>query len=299
MVHLRQLYMPVLTKGVLGGLWTALQMRSQGEASPPVVLTRAAGLVLRRGGMLLTGTILVETLFLIPGMGRLLVEAVFHRDAPVIGTIAAIIVGIALLSRFLGNLLLAALEESPPAKTETTKGAESVRALAIGGGVTVGLLFLLLLMPLLTSQDHRAIGTNVKFASPSADSWLGTDQLGRDAFSRVLHGGRNAALISLPMGLLALFVGFAMVVTRVMVARARIPELVYGIEGVLEGLVAVPWLVVGVLIQVVMGPDWPFLALAAILVPRALRVGWALGAGERPEVMHLAPIALRLVARSS
>ena len=84
-----------------------------------------------------------------------------------------------------------------------------------------------------------------------------------------------------------------------MLDRARIPELVYGIEGVLEGMVAVPWLVIGILIQSNWGAGWPFLALAVILVPRALRVGWALGAGAPLQVVHLATVALRLGAAST
>ena len=89
-----------------------------------------------------------------------------------------------------------------------------------------------------------------------------------------------------------------MVIARVMLDRTRAWSLIYGIEGVLEGMVAVPWLLIGVLIQVSLGGGWPFLALAAMLLPRALRVGWALGAGESLQVAQLAPVALRL-GRSS
>ena len=38
------------------------------------------------------------------------------------------------------------------------------------------------------------------------------------------------------------------------------------------------------------------MALTVILVPRALRVGWALGVGERLQVIHVAHTALRLGA---
>ena len=59
---------------------------------------------------------------------------------------------------------------------------------------------------------------------------------------------------------------------------------------------AIPWLVIGVLIQASLGGGWPFLALAAMLLPRALRAGWALGEGEGLHVNQLAPLALRLGA---
>ena len=93
-----------------------------------------------------------------------------------------------------------------------------------------------------------------------------------------------------------MLVAFPMVIARITLDRARSWALMYGIEGVLEGLVAVPWLVMGILIQASVGPGWPFLALAAIFVPRALRVGWAMGAGEGLQIAQLAPVALRLGA---
>ena len=89
-------------------------------------------------------------------------------------------------------------------------------------------------------------------------------------------------------------VGVPMVIARVVLDRSNTPGLVYGIEGALEGLVSVPWLVIGILIQANLGHGWPFVALAMMLVPRALRVGWALGAGERLQIAYLVPVALRI-----
>jgi len=294
--NILQLIWPIFTIGLVGGLWTALQMRSSEDTSPEVTLARALGLVLRHGGMLLSGVILLEILFAVPGLGRMLLQSVLQRDPAVLGVAAAIIIWIALLSRFFGNLLLAAVDGDPPARTEAIGGTESVPVLAIGSAVILGLLVLLLLMPILAPEDPQVGSLQERLTGPSTGHFFGTDRLGRDIFSRVLHGGRTAALIGLPMGLLALFIGFPMVIARVMLDRARMPELVSGIEGVLEGLVAVPWLVVGILVQTNLGPGWPFLALAIILIPRALRVGWELGAGERLQVMDLASVALRLGA---
>ena len=306
------LFMPVFTVGILGGLWIALEMRSREAASEILVLARALGLVLRHVGILLSGIILVEFVFALPGMGLLLANAARAQDIAVVGTAAAVFIWMALLSRFLGNLLLAAIDGTPPARTGASGGTESWPALAIGGGVTLGLLLLLFLAPPLAPQDPIMASITERLAPPfwvdakvvggleqPAGSWnhpLGTDRLGRDVLSRVLYGGRTAALIGLPMALLALLVGFPMVIARVMLDRTRAWSLIYGIEGVLEGMVAVPWLLIGVLIQVSLGGGWPFLALAAMLLSRALRVGWALGAGESLQVAQLAPVALRLGA---
>ena len=267
------LFMPVFTVGILGGLWIALEMRSREAASEILVLARALGLVLRHVGILLSGIILVEFVFALPGMGLLLANAARAQDIAVVGTAAAVFIWMALLSRFLGNLLLAAIDGTPPARTGASGGTESWPALAIGGGVTLVLLLLLFLAPPLAPQDPIMASITERLAPPfwvdakvvggleqPAGSWnhpLGTDRLGRDVLSRVLYGGRTAALIGLPMALLALLVGFPMVIARVMLDRTRAWSLIYGIEGVLEGMVAVPWLLIGVLIQVSLGGGWP------------------------------------------
>jgi peptide/nickel transport system permease protein len=55
--------------------------------------------------------------------------------------------------------------------------------------VLVGLLSLA--APYLTTHDPRAQDLGKKLQPPSREYPLGTDQLGRDVLSRVLHGGRN------------------------------------------------------------------------------------------------------------
>jgi peptide/nickel transport system permease protein len=42
-------------------------------------------------GRLFGGTVIIETIFLIPGMGRILIESIFHRDFPMIQAIIVII----------------------------------------------------------------------------------------------------------------------------------------------------------------------------------------------------------------
>ncbi|MGE5893554.1 MAG: ABC transporter permease [bacterium] len=79
--------------------------------------------------------------------------------------------------------------------------------LALSGGVIVLLLFLLALSaPLLTPYDPNEIDRNHILSSPNMHHWLGTDDLGRDVFSRMLSGSR----ISLMVGFVA--VGIALIV---------------------------------------------------------------------------------------
>ncbi len=56
--------------------------------------------------------------------------------------------------------------------------------------VAIALIAISLGAPLLTSQDPGAQDLAHRLARPSAQHWLGTDELGRDIYARVVYGGR-------------------------------------------------------------------------------------------------------------
>lgn len=56
---------------------------------------------------------------------------------------------------------------------------------------------LVILAPLIAPYDPAAQNIMGKFQGPSFAHWFGTDQLGRDVLSRILHGGRVTLLVSL------------------------------------------------------------------------------------------------------
>lgn len=78
----------------------------------------------------------------------------------------------------------------------------------LAGGCTIVLFFVILAVfaPFITNYDPGAIDMTAVFMPPSADHWFGTDELGRDVFSRIVYGSR----ISLFVGIVA--VGISVVV---------------------------------------------------------------------------------------
>ena len=78
--------------------------------------------------------------------------------------------------------------------------------MALIGGVTTLIMVLLVVIAPFISQDPMDQDLLNRFKPPSAAHWMGTDDLGRDMFARVLYGGR----ISLSVGLLAMGVSIGL-----------------------------------------------------------------------------------------
>lgn len=77
----------------------------------------------------------------------------------------------------------------------------------IGSAVFAFILLITLLAPVIAGYDPMARDIKNRFATPSAAHVFGTDQLGRDVFSRVLHGGRPILSASFTAVICALAVG--------------------------------------------------------------------------------------------
>ena len=75
----------------------------------------------------------------------------------------------------------------------------------IGGAVVVILLVVAMLADVLAPQSPIASDQTQTFARPSAEHPLGTDQLGRDMLSRVIHGTRVSLAVGVSSVVFALF----------------------------------------------------------------------------------------------
>ena len=67
---------------------------------------------------------------------------------------------------------------------------------AIGLSLVIFQVVLALVSPMIVPYDYKAMDSGAMLTGPSASHWLGTDHLGRDVFSRVLLGGREALLVT-------------------------------------------------------------------------------------------------------
>jgi peptide/nickel transport system permease protein len=95
------------------------------------------------------------------------------------------------------------LAETPVSRTQARLGQAYVswlgfrrNPLAMAGlAVLVALVLLAIFAPLLTDRSPVAQDLGARLQPPGARHWFGTDELGRDIYTRVLHGSRITLLI--------------------------------------------------------------------------------------------------------
>ncbi|WP_242909369.1 ABC transporter permease [Actinomadura terrae] len=87
-----------------------------------------------------------------------------------------------------------------------------------GFGLLLAIIIVTAAAPLLAPYGPAQVDIGDRLSGPTAEHWLGTDTLGRDTLSRLMHGGRVslaaaglavaiATAIGLPLGLLAGYFG--------------------------------------------------------------------------------------------
>jgi peptide/nickel transport system permease protein len=157
-----------------------------------------------------------------------------------------------------------------------TRGRKAFRRLLRDRTAVLGLaiIFLVgmacLLAPLLARHDPIATDFSTRFASPSRAHPLGTDNVGRDTFSRILHGGRLSLgmAISATAGItiVGLFLGLVAGV------YGRLAETV--IMRTVDVLLAMPTLILALVIVGLLGQSLRNLVITIILVqwPRYARL---------------------------
>ena len=123
-------------------------------------------------------------------------------------------------------------------------------------------LVLLIIGPWIAPQDPNLTATADKLQGPSTAHWLGTDDLGRDVFSRILTGGLTTVglsamalgisiLIGVPLGLLSGYLG-----GRTDWALMRIVDI----------FLALPEYIVAMIITGLMGQGFGNLLLAILII---------------------------------
>jgi peptide/nickel transport system permease protein len=140
-----------------------------------------------------------------------------------------------------------------------------------------------LVAPLITRDDPEFINPTVRLQEPSLRHPLGTDDLGRDQYSRLVYGGR----ISLAIGA-AVTAASAVVGTLLGLAAGYFRRLDGVIMRIMDGFMAFPGVLLAIAIVISLGARQSsvILALALVYIPVVARLmrGMTLVTRERPYV---------------
>jgi ABC-type dipeptide/oligopeptide/nickel transport system permease subunit len=144
---------------------------------------------------------------------------------------------------------------APAARSETpfAQGLRRLRRSAtalVGVGIVGVLLLVAIFADVLAPGSPTASDQTRTFAAPSWDHPLGTDQLGRDMLSRIIHGTRISLLVGVSSVLLALFVG----VPLGMIAGYYGGRVDTGVMRVMDLILAFPIYLLAIILMVMFTP---------------------------------------------
>jgi peptide/nickel transport system permease protein len=113
------------------------------------------------------------------------------------------------------------------------------------------MLLLAISAPILASYPPSEVHIQDKVQPPSSSYWFGTDQFGRDIFSRLLYGTRISLLLSV------LAVGVAMILGTTLGAIAGFGRRAIddGIMRVMDIVIAFPYIILAITLIAVVGPS--------------------------------------------
>jgi len=116
---------------------------------------------------------------------------------------------------------------------------------------------LAIVSPAIAPYDFRELSAQIILNEPSSEHWFGTDNLGRDVFTRTMLGGRQALLVTTISTILAIIWGGLLGVLLGLVG-GRLDELLMRL---VDAFLCLPWILVLLLIVVMVGSG------PAVLIP--------------------------------
>lgn len=129
---------------------------------------------------------------------------------------------------------------------------------ALSGLIIIGLVLLIAVFAPWIAADPTAQSIVNALKPPSARFWFGTDEFGRDVFSRVIYGARPALLV----GVLSVLVSVAIGVPLGMTAGLRGGWIDTGVSGVVDIMLSFPPLLLALMVVTLVGSSTPVLVMA-------------------------------------
>ncbi|MCO5176728.1 MAG: ABC transporter permease [Thermomicrobiales bacterium] len=143
------------------------------------------------------------------------------------------------------------------------------RSAQIGLGLTAIIVVVSLFAPLLSDQEPNAMSPMAILQGPTRDHLFGTDDFGRDVFTRVLYGGRISIFVGFTVALITGVLGVLIGAVTGYYQRVDGP-----IMRIMDALMAFPAILLAIGIMAILGPRLINIIAALVIVytPRCARV---------------------------
>ena len=246
---------------------------------------------------LIGGLVVTEQVFNLNGIGKLLVDAVAHRDYTLIQAIVLLLAAVFVFINFLVDMVYVVLDPRIATRDRLPSGdrarcpreryIESTgsrrflrfwrefltqRPLGAAGAVLIILMLVAAAGAGLIAPYEKAVEIHFSdlLLPPSSEHILGTDHLGRDVFVRIIYGSRTALLV----GFVASFVGCTLGLVLGVVGAyfgGRADQI---IQRLMDVLISFPLIVIAIAVVAALGTGEDKIGnvIAAITVPIIPRV---------------------------
>lgn len=141
---------------------------------------------------------------------------------------------------------------------------------AVGAFLILVLAVLAAFAPVIATQDPFALNSRERRKEPSAEHFFGTDELGRDIFSRIVYGSR----ISLQVGFISVSLGVTVGALIGLVGAYFGGSVDFWLQRLVDALFAFPTIILALTIVAVLGASTTnvIVAVGIVSIPRIARV---------------------------
>ena len=136
----------------------------------------------------------------------------------------------------------------------------------VGLAIVVAMLTLAVASPLFATHDPIRLNPTARLKPPSAEHWFGTDQLGRDVYSRVIYGARISLLVGFSVAALSTVLGLAIGLVTGFLRRVDAV-----VMRIMDGLMSIPAILLAIAL-ISLGKSSVENVIIAITIPEVPRM---------------------------
>jgi len=143
------------------------------------------------------------------------------------------------------------------------------RGALFGAFLVVFMIFVAVFAGWLSPHDPMHLDVMNRLKPPGQEHWFGTDEFGRDIFSRVVYGARVSLLVGFIVMLITSLLG---ILFGVLSGYYRLLDNI--LMRAMDGLMALPGMLMAIALMAVLGPQVSnvIISLSAIYMPRTARI---------------------------